>query len=217
MKLQSGGRVVREMPEFDLVVRGVCGPCNHNWLHDLERAFRAVMLGPMHGFPAVLSRPSQMVVALWAIKTWLMVETATAHARGGMIRPELAYFRRLRTASEPDPRTQVWIGRFIPGEDITRISTKPVIGGDGQPVGVIGILTIGHVLFQIYLPGIFEGFPEAQSMQLFMSDTMLRMLTPIWPHEVDEVIWPPPIAISVAQFDTLWGKPEPFKPGPPPD
>lgn len=204
------GELHRSSAELDVKVREVCSDCNNGWLHDLEIAFRAVMLWPMNGYgPLRMPEPVQLLVALWATKTWLLIERSMAYIRGEQpvyVGPHV--FRWMRENSEPPPGMQVWIGAIdresaVAAKAISFVATQWV-GADDPPVGIAGIFSIGCVLFFVYAP---VGRPDrlpAVRYALGMGGSRADFLREIWPHKVGEIVWPPPGILSADQLDEIW-------------
>ena len=128
---------IRSAATLDVKVREVCRGCNNGWLHDLEAAFRSVMVAPMNGFGLIgMPTPVQLVMSLWAIKTWLLIERSLSYLRGETpmyAGPEV--FRWLRENREPPPAMQVFIGavdRDTPGFKLCRYRSGSIDSGSGE-------------------------------------------------------------------------------------
>ena len=150
----SGGQAVRTTRKLDIQVRAVCGPCNHGWLNDLETEFRDLMTPALHGLPVLLDRAGQNVVARWGIKTWLLLESALSHQRGGGVASPDA-LAHIRTDKEPPWGYQVWLGQVdAQSRQIMWLSTVPIFRRQGEeiPIGIMAVFTVGNLLFLIYAP-----------------------------------------------------------------
>lgn len=67
---------IRRTDKFDEKVKHVCARCNHTWMSDIENASRP-FLEPMilgNGRPVPLSPTAQRILAIWAMKTALVVD-----------------------------------------------------------------------------------------------------------------------------------------------
>jgi len=188
----------RTSRNFDTTLREVCATCNHGWLHDLERSFRAVLLPAIaNSGPVVLSSDSQRVVALWAVKTWLLAELAHERSRHGGVRAPGA-LRVLRERNAPPAWTQVWLGAVRSrNEFATWLSTLNVVDASGAKLGVFGLLTIGAAVFAIYGPHTVN-----ERVQRMVIRT--QALSQIWPNKVEEVRWPTTTVLSAADIERLW-------------
>lgn len=184
--------------------------CNNGWLHDLERAFRAVMHWPLNGFgPLAMPKPVQLVVALWATKQWLLIERSLAYLRGGetpmYAGPEV--FGWLRENSEPPTTFQVWIGA-MDRESVRAAATVSFVGThlvgiEEPPVGIAGVFTIGCVLFVVYAP-YGRLLPDLGFYRLGIGKKLADHLVEIWPHKAEEVRWPPMGILQRSDLDHLW-------------
>lgn len=221
--IRSEDETVRVMPELDIQLRDVCETCNNGWLHDLERAFRASMLWSLHGFPMTMPRELQRVAAVWAVKTWLLIERALAYTRPGQALPEIPqdYFGWLHEHSEPPEPTQVWIGAVDalsapPGDQvISFLATQWVGTPPDLPVGLLGVFTIGDLVFAIYNP--VRTRTELPPQGLGIGGRLGPFLTQIWPHQIEEVGWPPAGVFAPDDLRRVWPGGGYIRPGAPPD
>jgi hypothetical protein len=110
VSIATGGHTLRRVPEFDVTLRAVCGACNHGWLNELEQSFAGLMTPSLHGGGVSLNREQQRMVALWGVKTWMLLEYALAHHRGGRLSSP-GIFRYLKETREPPPYVQVHLGQ----------------------------------------------------------------------------------------------------------
>lgn len=215
------GTLLRSATELDVQVRDVCDPCNTKWLHSLETAFAAVMTAPMNGFgPLSMPKPVQLVVSLWATKTWLLIERSLGYLRGGetpmYAGPEV--FRWMRERSEPPTTMQVFVGA-MDRESVRSAGTVSFIatqwvGIEEPPIGIAGIFTVGCVLFLVYGP-FGNVLPNAQFYRLGIGNRLGTHLSQIWPHK-EEVRWPPQGIFVRDELEILWpsGGRLPAKPPP---
>lgn len=210
---ESDSGVQRSAPTLEVRLREVCEGCNNGWLHDLERAFRSVMVLPMNGFgPLAMPPPVQLVVALWATKTWLLIERSLAYMRGefpAYVGPEV--FRWLRDKSEPPPAMQIWIGAIgrdsaMAAKRLSFVGTHWVVPDEeSPPVGIVGIFSIGCVVFFLYAPIGNGPLPPPTSYFAFgFQGLKATFFREIWPHKVAEVQWPPPSIFTVEELQTTW-------------
>jgi hypothetical protein len=190
-RMLPSGDTLREM-----VVREVCAGCNHGWLHDLERSFRAVMQ-PALGqtvYGISLGQGSQTVVATWAVKTWALAELARPDEAGGRGLDTRPLLRALRQLNEPPPHARVWIGAVTARTDhLVSVHTRPVLNEHGEWVGVFTGLQIGALLLVIFA-AVIGPDPE---FRLGLNSPALDQM---WPHQTEEVRWPPP-PFSLADLD----------------
>jgi len=180
---------------FEIVVRQVCAGCNNGWLHDLERAFRAVM-EPVLGkgtSPIALSPGSQLVVATWAVKTWFLFELARPDEVGGRTLNGRPILHELCVRSRPPSTIGVWMGAVAGRvKDQVSVHVQPVVDGAGGFVGVLGVLQIGPLLLLIYIARGTED--DASTFHLGVRSTSFEQ---IWPHQIKEIRWPPMTVLAI--------------------
>ncbi len=198
-----GDETVRITPRLDTTLREVCGACNNGWLHDLEHTFRSVMLNALQGHigePTVLNPGAQQVVATWAIKTWLLLERATVHLRGMAIESP-GTLLTLRRDNAPSDTSRVSIGavRITDGTFSWLSSSRLRRVGEDYEFGVVGVLTIGAVVFHI--SGAVEP-PRGGRSAILGTDP--EWFVPVWPRHVPEVSWPPPSIFTLDELRRRW-------------
>jgi hypothetical protein len=194
-----GDEAVRVMPRLDTTLREVCAACNHGWLHDLERSFRSLMLNALKGHvrePTILTPGQQQVVATWAIKTWLLLERAQVFMRGMAIEsPDT--LSRMRRHNAPSDSSRVSIGAVrITDNTFSWLSSSRLRrAGEDYDFGVVGVFTIGAVVFHV--AGAVEPPPGGRAgFEVGGPDWFV----PVWPSHVGEVRWPP---VSIFTLDDL--------------
>jgi hypothetical protein len=191
---------VRSRAEIDDKIKRVCASCNHGWSHDLERAFRALMLPALTATGDVRLGPgSQQVVATWATKAWLLGELTYSQLRGGNVENP-GTLRRLRDVGVPPTSSQVWLGAVSRlDRTMTSLAHLAVRTSRGHIIGWLGVLTVGHILLVLYGPTI----PLAGSPTYPIS-LNVEGLAQVWPHEVEEVRWPTSRVYTAKQIEAMW-------------
>lgn len=209
--LHTQTELIRNAPELDIKIRAICKACNSGWLHDLEHAFRAVMLDPIRGLPLAVPMPvrAQRVVALWAVKTWLLVQHGWNTPKLDQpfpLQPEV--LGELRQNNRPSPNAGVWIGAVnaSPTGLVARTGAHPVVMSPrDEVIGIMGVYTVGSVLFAVYMPAVQTGAPPAKYVfRYWMGDALSPYLSQIWPNQVEEVGWPPSRVMSVDDIEYFW-------------
>jgi hypothetical protein len=193
-------RRVQAMKGFDLRYRGVCAACNHGWMHDLELAFRSVMLPALTGTAILpgqeltLDQPAQVVAATWGLKTWMLLELALKHVRNGAVE-SVDVMRYLYERRQPPEQIEVFISVKDPDwRDPAQLMTVGIPRPPADPVGAMALFTIGFLAFYFYVPAIVDG--TAQAAPLKVRGDVSLALTQIWPVQVSEVRWPPSRMLS---------------------
>lgn len=199
---------VASLPDLNITLRGaICEPCNTVWLSRIEKRASAI-LKPMIVLSApsvVLDAASQAKIALWAVKTGLLLELAirqmypeTRSAPGYVATtPELAW---LRHHGEPPPRSRVFLGCWD-AERAVPLNYGPasadVIARDGTRIpGHLLTFTLGFVAFQVFTTDfVAADVHDAPAWHSWPREPYLRAALPrIWPPpgEVLDITWPTP-------------------------
>ena len=194
---------VRSGPPFDVVVRDVCGDCNHGWMERLESQARPILTPMLRDEPRVLTAPDQHVVATWATKTMLTMQGANI---GGerVVGPER--YRWFCENQTPLSVSHVWLCRYT---DRTRwplsvhqwgMGVLP--GAEGAPesdgpMNAFGVaFAIGPLAFWLF------GYDLPGDLQTSVGSDDAHLL--IWPALGPDVRWPPRKSLErEAQLDEL--------------
>lgn len=201
--MMYGDETLRTTPRLDATLREVCATCNNGWLNELEHTFRSVMLDAIQGHvrePTVLDPEAQQVVATWAIKTWLLLERVNAHLRGMAIESP-GTLMALRRNNAPSETSRVSIGAVrITDSTFSWLSSSRLrrVGAD-YDFGVVGVLTIGAVVFHI--AGAAEPPRDRQAVVINASP---EWFVPVWPRQVPEVRWPPTSIFTLDELRLRW-------------
>jgi hypothetical protein len=204
--LMLGDDAVRTTAGLGTTLREVCEACNSGWLNDLEGAFKPLMLDALLGHarePTILNADGQRIVATWAVKTWLLLERTAIRLRGRAFESadELLGLRR---DGAPAASTRVWLGAVrIADNTMSWLSSLPVRGrDDNYECGVVGVFTIGAVVFHIYGP--FAPPVGRLARDLGISDAMKDRFVPVWPCQAEAVRWPPPSIFTLDDLRQHW-------------
>jgi hypothetical protein len=197
---------VGQMKHLNIVLRdAICRTCNNEWLASIEKK-AARILKPMavDAQRTELDAAAQALIALWAVKTGLLLELALRQqypgqrtVQGYAATPqELAW---LREQSEPPPRSMVWLGCWD-CQKASPVNYEPSGAAlptqDGATVtGHLTTFTLGYVALQIYTVDFIEAQRHGAPVWNTRPPAPLREALPrIWPPQlvIPGVPWPPP-------------------------
>jgi hypothetical protein len=188
-----------------LLRKRLCARCNNEWLAGLERAVQPI-LEPMALRTAqsvTLDAAEQGILALWAVKTALLMEYAVRQkyqgrrAVEGYLAPpqELAW---LWARSEPPPRSMVWMGAWDCQQAVPvnyEPSGAPVPTADGPSIpGHLTTFTLGYVVFQVFTVDFIAAQQHSAVVwNTHVPESLARALTRIWPQQpmTRDITWPP--------------------------
>jgi hypothetical protein len=199
-------RHVGQMQHLNIVLRdAICRSCNNDWLGGIEkRAARILKPMAVSAKPTHVDAASQALLALWAVKTALLLELAFRQqypeqrlVGGYLATPqELAW---LRARNEPPPRSMAWLGCWDCQQSVPvnyEPSSAVLPTADGTLLaGHLTTFTLGYVAFQVFtidfLAADQHGAPVWNSGP---PEALRKALPRIWPQQPSDpdVNWPPP-------------------------
>jgi hypothetical protein len=105
-------------------IRRTCNPCNTGWMADLESETKWIVAPMLRGqHPIRLGLAEQRLVALWAVKTALMLELASP----GPAAIPASLYRRIYAERVPPPETRVWLGARTVLDDVPADATEAAV------------------------------------------------------------------------------------------
>lgn len=203
------GTPLWEQGTFDIEARVVCEPCNTGWMSDLEGVCGPLLTDPMlYGADLTLSTSQQRTVALWAIKTAVVLEASRKddvykhlpewHAR---------WMPRTRDRGEgADPPPGISVVTFGRQLEISASGTLPhftvsrSVGiATREPPqdskGYISTFMVGYMGFQIFGINLQVGGTPSVRYGPWVTERT----TPLWPIVTPTAVWPPAIVMTTAE------------------
>lgn len=204
LRLWVNDQELRQAREFDIQIRAVCAACNQGWLSSLEVAFAGLMTPALRGSPVTLAKAEQTIVAMWGLKTWLLMELALAHDRGGALRSRGA-LPWMYEHDEPPEQYMIRVGAVdTEGRQLVWLATNPLSMAHGAPpAGVMGVFSIGSLLFHIWAP-LVAMEPPRSLVRIAIGPALAPAFKQVWPFEAEKVDWPPPRVLEDEDLDGLW-------------
>jgi hypothetical protein len=182
-------------PKF--TTKKFCRHCNNGWMSGLESAVRRTMGGLINDIAIELDAEQQRALALWAVKTAMVIE-GVKQAKNGFYTPqERSAFRQTLV---PPMQTAVWLGRCAQSNNLHGEARKLHVSNPTatNPLedGCATTFVIGRLVMQVLSvkrkPNAMHG-----SLRLRMrSGPWDKKLVQIWPVENQRVAWPPPESFS---------------------
>jgi len=153
------GQVVARQRRLNVIApQALCEECNGVWLGTMEGKFKRLMGRALNGLgPIFLDVGEQEFVALWIVKSALLLELAVRFTDPGHFCPvPMSAFHWLWLHKAPPPRATVWIGATgpQPGEEprAAYFSNQPVSPADGHGlVGNVITFVYGNLLVKTFV------------------------------------------------------------------
>jgi hypothetical protein len=99
---------VREGSLLDATAKIVCGDCNSGWMNDLEAEVRDFLPRMIRGRPIMLGAKRQAALAIWCVKTVMMLQTT--HPKEDQQAIPAEDYAALFRDRQPNAMTTVWAG-----------------------------------------------------------------------------------------------------------
>jgi hypothetical protein len=170
-------------------VKVVCRKCNNEWLSELEKRAKPLLLILMNGMPFTMGADAQRLLALWAAKTMMVAEFVDPTK---VAIPETDRASLMQRFSAPESGWWIWIARSGAGPDwltginhfSARINRTPV---DSKTPNIVNVQSSTIGIGQLLIHGVSTTVP-GHSFALQNPDT--ADLRPIWPQPTADIVWP---------------------------
>jgi hypothetical protein len=211
------GRFLWEQGTFDIEAKVACGPCNNGWMSDLEAACGPLLTEPMlYGANLILTTAQQRVVALWAIKTAVVLE-AYRKERTFRYLPQwharwMPNTRDRGDHADPPPGISVvMFGRQLelsPEAGVPDLVVSRSVGiitrdPPNDAKGYVATFAVAYAGFQVFGVNVEAGgLPK-----IWYGSWVTERAISLWPGDGLPVRWPPALVMSTADmllFADLW-------------
>lgn len=200
------GNQLWEQATFDIQARVVCRTCNNGWMSDLEAICGPLLVDPMlYGSGLALHASRQRTVALWAIKTAVVLEAAQRH--GDTFRHlaewHASWMPRTRASGEGlDPPPGISVVAFgrqpqASGADAEYFTLSRSVGITAREPpndSKIATFVVGYMGFQVFGVNVRAG----GLLSIWYDPWVTERVTPLWPPAAGSVAWPPGSVMSTA-------------------
>jgi len=181
----------------ELTVRTVCEKCNHGWMNLLEQA-NIPLLGPLiDDNPRFIDMPQQMTIAAWAIKTAMVLDSATARASSSSMFYTQEERIALKVSSSIPPRTTVTLARFLGSKDIGTSNTHIRVRGDmGAFPACITTFLLNCLVIQIVTLHPIAEYANRTIVIGSAEGPWDHLIVSCWPANGRTIYWPPVLALD---------------------
>jgi hypothetical protein len=178
-------------------VRCVCKECNEGWMHKLEDANIPIMGPLIDGRSRLLDKVQQWSIAVWSVKTSMVLDSATAPAVSLFYTQEERY--NLREFGLIPRGTLVWLGYFHAIHDVAAGASQIRTGLPDKvdfPTRISTFL-LGSLVIQVTTSHLS---PEYRDRTIVISSAERPwnyLIVPCWPTCDASVYWPPVMPLDL--------------------
>ena len=199
---------VKSLGTPEMKMKRVCTPCNNGWMHDLEQESIPVLGALLQDIATPLDAQQQTTLALWSIKTAMVVEAVKSGDNRYFSQPERNGLRLDRAIPS---HTTMWLGRYARssigayGTDFGFIIAEGPVPSVGSGTTII----VGHLAVQVLALRIPDEFSESRISISSRLGQWEKLLVQIWPVQ-ERIEWPPELSFrnsgpsSIAHLLNRW-------------
>jgi hypothetical protein len=195
---------------FSKTLKIVCTPCNIGWMSRLEEAAKPLLvrmfdLSYQPQPQIALNASDQLALARWAFKTAVVA----LYVDRISVFPA-AHREEFYSTNNPPQHVQIWIGAAsvpntpVHGELLAETRFQPIeLKAPGQDGSTIVATAYQSELRLFNVVFVVMGYvADTPLVRVDPSDGLSQMLTPLWPPNQDDIVWPPS-----ANVDAIGGMP----------
>jgi hypothetical protein len=179
-------------------VRCVCTSCNNEWMSNLESEAKPVLQPMLAGQRNRLDAASQATIAVWSLKTAMVLEAVESPAERAYTQTEREC---LRSVGAIPQRTTVWLAASA--EASWFMSGK--VRHEGAATAVSITMVFAHLAIQVFTLRL----PQDTDPQIRVTTDVRRgpwdqATVRVWPLQCTSANWPPSLGLSgECGLDTL--------------
>jgi hypothetical protein len=173
-------------------IQVVCRSCNNEWMSDLQKAVKPVLLPLIRGEPALLTPARQATVAAWAAMSVMCAEYFNP-SRVAVPQTSRDGFYQSRT---PPQDWKIWIGNYQRGDwpghwchnSLCIADEAPELNDEGfHPPNV---QTTTFVVGKLYIHAFSCPYPDIVA-KVQPAQRTISLLAQVWPLRENFIAWPP--------------------------
>lgn len=178
----------------ELAVRCVCRTCNNGWMSALEVQAKRYLQPLLMGERCSVDTAGQATVALWSLKTAMVLEALDQPETQAYTQTER---EQLRTLAVLPWRTSVWLAASV--DPSLFMSTKHRYFGASvhAPSGISVTMAFAHIVLQVLTMRLPEDVgPSTRVTTTVRRGPWVDATVPIWPAQPSGAAWPPPMGLN---------------------
>ena len=194
-QLERHGVNVWHVHQPELKVRYVCQSCNNGWMSQLESQTKSFLQPLLMGEKRVLDISGQTTIALWSLKTAMVLEALDQPQKRSYTQQER---EQLRNLSVIPYRTSVWLATSVDRSLFLSSKNRHMQTEDNNDNSGVSItISLSHVVFQIFT---IRVPPEVGPSTLVTTKVRRgpwdKSTVQIWPIQTTLASWPPPLGLN---------------------
>jgi hypothetical protein len=202
------GRPPREWRATDMGVRvnDICRPCNHGWMEHIESVTQPILTPAIRGEETELGVSDLDRLAVWALKTAMVVDLMTK-APNSFFTDQERNALRTRAQLLPAEVLGVWMAAV---EGVNHVASaidyraQYVFTSNPGAIPSLGYcvtLSVGHAAFQVFT---IRNFPDLRTVSRpFPEASWTAAQLQLFPQPVGGVRWPPPESLDPERYSAF--------------
>jgi hypothetical protein len=189
-------------------VQIVCGPCNHHWMSELQKAAKPILIPLILGQATILSKDQQQILAAWAAMTMISAEYLYPHRATTSVTDRRWLFKHKLAPRNfriwiGDYERKDWVGHWV--HNSMRITEHEGVQGwtvhpDGTPRSNTQTVTL--VVGRLFIHAFACPFREILEARK-ICDVIDNRLSQIWWPRHSFLAWPPTDTLNDTDADQL--------------
>lgn len=179
----------------ELTVRCVCQSCNNGWMSELESQTKNFLQPLLMGENRVLDISGQTTIALWSLKTAMVLEALDQSRQRAYTQQECEQLRRLSVIPW---RTSVWLATSVDWSLFLSSKNRHMRTEDTNDISGVSItIALAHVVVQVLTIRVPpEVRPSTRVTTNVRRGPWDKATVQIWPVQAALVSSPPPLGLN---------------------
>jgi hypothetical protein len=179
----------------ELKVRYVCQPCNNGWMSQLESQAKHFLQPLLIGEHCSLDISGKTTVALWSLKTSMVLEALDQPSKRAYTQQER---EQLRTQCAIPWRTSVWLASSINPSIFLSCKNRHLNADDEKNISGVSItMAFAHLVLQVLTIRVPPDVgPTTQVTTNVRRGPWDQATVQIWPAKPIQTEWPPQLGLN---------------------
>jgi hypothetical protein len=179
----------------ELAVRCVCQLCNNGWMSQLEVQAKQFLQPLLIGESCGLDTAGQITIALWSLKTAMVLEALDQAHKRAYTQSER---ERLRSVAAIPWRTSVWLAASVVPSWFMSSKNRHLGATDAQNISGASItMAFAHAVLQVLTIRVPEDVgPQTRVTTDVRRGPWDQATVQIWPPQSTPAGWPPPMGLN---------------------